>query len=340
MRNFKANGCNWFVAFLVIAAILPSASCGGTPKGKAGGSVAGLVFNTESLDFGAVSVGGSRKASITVTNSSPADGGSVAVTNIVVTGAGFSLVAPTSGFSLAPGQSSTISIKFAPKAAGNAVGQLSIFVAGTPQSGDISLTGSTIAGNQLVASPATMNFGGVTLGSSKTLTGTLSVGTSDVTVASASWSGQGYSVSGIAFPVTIQANSSIDYTVTFTPQTAGAVSGGIIFVSNATNSPNTQTFSGTGSAVAQALQHSVDLSWNSGSSVLRVQHLSGNAFRRALYPAECHHPRQGSSYTDSTVTSGTTYYYVATAIDSGVESTYSDEVVAAIPSPRARRTDQ
>lgn len=333
MRNFKANGCNWFVAFLVIAAILPSASCGGTPKGKAGGSVAGLVFNTESLDFGAVSVGGSRKASITVTNSSPADGGSVAVTNIVVTGAGFSLVAPTSGFSLAPGQSSTISIKFAPKAAGNAVGQLSIFVAGTPQSGDISLTGSTIAGNQLVASPATMNFGGVTLGSSKTLTGTLSVGTPDVTVASASWSGQGYSVSGIAFPVTIQANSSIDYTVTFTPQTAGAVSGGIIFVSNATNSPNTQTFSGTGSAVAQALQHSVDLSWNSGSSVIAKYNVYRGTRSGGPYTKLNPSPQPGQSYTDTTVTSGTTYYYVVAAVASGQESQYSGEVAAAIPSP-------
>jgi fibronectin type 3 domain-containing protein len=38
------------------------------------------------------------------------------------------------------------------------------------------------------------------------------------------------------------------------------------------------------------------------------------------------------SYTDSTVQSGTTYYYVTTAVDSsGNESVYSNEVTAPIP---------
>jgi fibronectin type 3 domain-containing protein len=38
------------------------------------------------------------------------------------------------------------------------------------------------------------------------------------------------------------------------------------------------------------------------------------------------------SYTDSTVQSGTTYYYVTTAVDSsGDESVYSNEVSAPIP---------
>jgi hypothetical protein len=333
MRKFKANGRNWLAAILLVAATLLSVSCGGTPRGKASSSVAGLVFNTESLDFGAVSVGGNRKSSITVTNSSSADGGSVAVTNIVVTGAGFSLVAPTSGFSLAPGQSSTISLKFAPKVAGNAVGQLSVFVAGTPDSGNISLTGSTITGNQLVASPSNLSFGGVGLGSSKTLTGTLSVGTTDVTVSSASWNGEGYSISGIDFPVTIEANGSITYKVTFAPQSAGAVSGGIIFVSNATNSPSTQTFRGTGGAVvSQPSQHSVSLTWNvvgsaSGYNIYRATQ-SGGPYTRLNDELQL-----PAKYTDSNVQSGTTYYYAATAVDSGVESSFSEEAVAAIPSP-------
>jgi fibronectin type 3 domain-containing protein len=38
------------------------------------------------------------------------------------------------------------------------------------------------------------------------------------------------------------------------------------------------------------------------------------------------------TYTDSTVQSGTTYYYVTTAVDSGGnESVYSNEVSAPIP---------
>ena len=38
------------------------------------------------------------------------------------------------------------------------------------------------------------------------------------------------------------------------------------------------------------------------------------------------------SYTDTSVQGGTTYYYVATAVDSsGTESAYSDEAQAIIP---------
>jgi fibronectin type 3 domain-containing protein len=40
----------------------------------------------------------------------------------------------------------------------------------------------------------------------------------------------------------------------------------------------------------------------------------------------------GSTYTDSTVVSGQTYYYVTTSVDSsGVESLNSNEVQAVIP---------
>jgi fibronectin type 3 domain-containing protein len=40
----------------------------------------------------------------------------------------------------------------------------------------------------------------------------------------------------------------------------------------------------------------------------------------------------GTVYTDSSVQSGTTYYYVSTAVDSSnVESAYSNQAAAAIP---------
>jgi fibronectin type 3 domain-containing protein len=41
-----------------------------------------------------------------------------------------------------------------------------------------------------------------------------------------------------------------------------------------------------------------------------------------------------TSYPDTTVQAGQTYYYVATAVDgSGAESTYSNQVQAVIPTP-------
>lgn len=45
-------------------------------------------------------------------------------------------------------------------------------------------------------------------------------------------------------------------------------------------------------------------------------------------------PISGTTYVDSTVQAGQTYYYVATAVDSGKnESVHSNEAHAAVPSP-------
>lgn len=40
-----------------------------------------------------------------------------------------------------------------------------------------------------------------------------------------------------------------------------------------------------------------------------------------------------TSYTDTDVTAGQTYFYVVTAIAAGVESAHSNEVVATVPAP-------
>lgn len=45
-------------------------------------------------------------------------------------------------------------------------------------------------------------------------------------------------------------------------------------------------------------------------------------------------PQQGDSYSDNTVQSGSTYFYVVTAVDvSALESAYSNEAIATVPAP-------
>ncbi len=116
-------------------------------------------------------------------------------------------------------------------------------------------TGSTGTSgpSQLSVSRATINFGSVAVGSTQNQTGTLSASGASVTVSSADWNGAGYSVSGITFPVSIAAGNSVSYTVSFTPQAAGNASGSVSFVSNAANSPSTESLTGTGSGT-QTLQ--------------------------------------------------------------------------------------
>ena len=85
--------------------------------------------------------------------------------------------------------------------------------------------------------------------------------------------------------------------------------------------------------VTAQMQHSVALSWNASTS----QGIAGyNAYRSTVsggpYTLLNSSLIATTSYTDLTVQSGVTYYYVTTAVDSqGVESVYSNEAVATVP---------
>jgi hypothetical protein len=184
---------------------------------------------------------------------------------------------------------------------------------------------------QLAVSPATMSFGNVAVGSNSAQKGMLTAGSSDITVSSAAWNGQGYALSGITFPVTVPAGQGLPFTVTFSPQAAGSAPGSIAFDSNATNSPNTETLTGNGT---QQSLHSVALSWNPSTS----QVVGYNVYRRVasggVYAKLNTSVDASTDYTDNSVQSGQTYDYVTTAVDSSnVESGYSNQAIAVIPSP-------
>jgi hypothetical protein len=188
--------------------------------------------------------------------------------------------------------------------------------------------GNPVAG-QLAVAPTTMSFGNVAVGSNSVQQGTLTAGSSDITVSSAAWNGQGYSLSGITFPVTVPAGQNVPFSVTFAPQTAGSTPGSIVFDSNATNSPTTETLTGSG---MQQSQHSVVLTWDPSTS----QVIGYNVYRRIASSGSYSKLNPSvdatTSYTDNSVQSGQTYDYVTTSVDSSnVESAYSNQATAAIP---------
>ena len=185
----------------------------------------------------------------------------------------------------------------------------------------------------LAVSPATLNFGSVGVGSNSSLTGTLTANKADVTVSTADWTGAGYSVSGITFPVTISAGKSTQYQVTFNPQAAGSSPGSISFLSNASNSTVSQSFSGDGTQ-GQGGIHSVALSWNASTSSVIGYNVYRGTQNGGPYTKLNSSPESATAYTDASVLSGTTYYYVATSVDSNnVESTYSNQAIAQVPNP-------
>jgi hypothetical protein len=193
--------------------------------------------------------------------------------------------------------------------------------------------GTDVPGTLLVSASA-INFGNVTLGSSTTQTAKLTASTSAVTISSGGWNGDGFSLSGITFPVTLAEGQSTSFTVTFAPQTSGSLSGGVSFISNAANSPTTETFTGKGIQPSSAPSaHSVSLSWISSPSTVIGYNVyrgttSGGPYPTKLTPS----PQPTNSLVDRTVMSGTTYYYVATSIDqNSVESIYSNQIAATVP---------
>lgn len=319
-----------FVSLLVMtmAACQGLSSAQPNNSGKGGGP-GQLTGSSSSVSFGNVQIGSKQSQSVTFTNSGTA---SITVSAATVSGSGFSLIAGTLPFTVAAGQNQTLSMTFAPQTAGAANGTLAVTSNASNGALDVALsgTGTTNAGSsQLSVSPASINFGNVAVGSTQNQDGKLSASGASVTVSSAAWNGEGYSVSGITFPATVPAGQSVPFTVTFAPQTAGSSAGSIVFDSNASNSPATETLSGAGT---QTSSHSVALSWHASTSQVTGYNLyrgtqSGGPYTK-LNPSLL----SNTNYSDASVQSGTTYYYVATAVDSAnEESVYSNQATAAIP---------
>ena len=184
-----------------------------------------------------------------------------------------------------------------------------------------------VAAGELAISPATLNFGNVAVGARKGQDVALTAGDSSIRVASADWNGEGYSVSGIVFPVTVPAGQSVHFRVTFEPHQAGGSAGNIRLVSNASNSPHA-VFSGNGTQVGQ---HKVTLAWASAALAVGYNIYRGAA-ANGPYTKINVSPHPTSTFTDASVVGGETYFYMTTAVSKGGrESNYSNQVRVAIP---------
>ncbi len=207
----------------------------------------GALGNTPSaIDFGNISVGTPQSNPVVLSNSDN-NTTNINLSQIVVTGTGFSLSSPpTLPAAIAPGQTLTLQVTFDPASGGDATGNLAITSDATNPNLSIPLSGSAVAAGQLLASPATLSFGSVAPGNTASLTGTLTAGSSDIVVNSVTVNGSPYSFSGPVFPTTVSAGSSLPYTITFAPTSSGSFNGTVSFDSTASDSPAVQNLSGTG----------------------------------------------------------------------------------------------
>jgi hypothetical protein len=288
-----------------------------------------LSANPTSLSFGSVQVGNTASLSETLTNTG---GSAVTISQANVTGAGFSITGLTLPTTLNAGQSVTFTAKFAPTAPGAVSGNLAIVSDASNSTLNIALSGTGVAAGQLSVSPGTLSFGNVIVNTSLSLNGSLTASGASVTVTSGTSDSSEFVLSGITFPKTIAAGQSASFTVTFTPNASGATSASLTFISNASNSPTIETLTGTGQTPQP---HSVDLSWTASQSPGVVGY---NIYRSSVaggpYSKVNSTLNADTTYTDTTVTAGQTYFYVVKAVDGNdVESGPSNEVQAVIPTP-------
>jgi hypothetical protein len=286
-----------------------------------------LTPTKSSINFGSVQVGHNKTITETITNTGGSDAN---ISQATVTGTGFSVSGINPPLTLTVGQSITFNVVFTPPSAGNDSGNLAITSDASNPTLNIQLSGIGIAAGQLAVNPTSLSFGNVVVGNNSQQTAQLVASGATVTVSSVNVSNAQFAVSGINFPVIIPAGQGVQFTVTFTPQSTGVKSGTASFTSDASNSPTVLGLSGTGT---QPVQHNVLLSWTASTS----PNIDGyNIYRGSTsggpYAKLNSSLNPGVSYTDSTVTSGSTYYYVTTAVDSNSqESGYSNQAQAVIP---------
>lgn len=292
------------------------------------GVQAGLGVAPTSASFGSVVTGSTNSQTIQVKNSGTA---SLSISQISATGSGFTVGGITVPLTLAPGATSTFNVQYAPTSAGAVNGSVTV-VSNAPNSPSVvSLSGTGVAATYtLSVSPGSLSFGSVTDGSTASQSFSVTnTGNSNVAISGMSATGSGFSIASGGSAVTLSPNQSTAVSVQFAPMVAGTTNGAVSIASNATGS-NGVTLSGTG--VAPQVNHTVALNWGASPSSVAGYNLYRSSVSGSSYAKVNSTLLGGVSFTDSSVQSGQTYYYVATSVDaSGNESVYSNEVPAVVP---------
>jgi hypothetical protein len=290
--------------------------------GGAGVTTQPMTASPTSLVFGNVSVGGSSTLPVVLTNTKTS---SLTIDSEQTVGSAFSVSGAKFPLTLGGGKKITLKVTFKPAIAG-LTGGTSFFL-GPNLDVPLQGTGTGSTKRELTVTPATLNFGNVAVGTTATMAASLSATGESVTVSSASSSSSQFAAPNTKFPLTIPAGQEVSLNVTFTPQHSVKSSGTLTFVSNAADSPTSEALTGTGTAPY------VSLSWNASTS----QDVAGyNVYRKTSANGSFTKINSKldsqTTYTDSTVLGGTTYYYATTAVNSsGKESAYSNRAQVLVP---------
>jgi hypothetical protein len=328
--KFAPTGSGLFSGYVLFTSNATNGSAQYSVSGT-GVTAAGTVTTTpSSVSFGTVANGTTNSQSVQLKNTG---GTSVTISAATVSGTGFKLSGISLPLTLAAAQTSNFTVGFNPTASGSVTGSVTIKSnATTNPTYTLALSGTGASSTRTISLGTTsLNFGSEIIGGSSPLqVAVKNSGNSSLTISAINVTGTGFSVTSGVAGTTLAAGQTAELNVVFAPKATGSVSGIVSLVSNATNSPNSLAVTGTG---VSSTTHSVSLSWLASSSsgvagyyVYRST-VSGSSYTRITSSA-----LSALKYTDGSVTSGKTYYYVVTAVtSSGTESAHSGQADAIIP---------
>jgi len=215
-------------------------------------SAPAVSFSPSSLSFGNAIVGVTTSSqSVTLTNTGSA---TLTIASIARTGpnaADFTISANTCGGTLAAGANCAVSVTFTPPATGVRSAALTFTTNASSSPNDVPLSGTGVSAFAVSLSPTSLSYGSVGLGvtsSPQTVTLT-NTGPATVTITSITRGGANpgdFAISANTCGASLGPGLNCAVSVTFIPTVLGARSATLIFLTNASSSPDSAALSGTG----------------------------------------------------------------------------------------------
>lgn len=203
-----------------------------------------LTCSPGHLAFGATPIGQSETLLVTVANAGQS---SVTISALAGSNAAFNISQLSLPVVLSAGQSFDLSVTFAPTALGWTGGTITFTSNATVKTLVLELGGDGVDSDGITASPSTVSFGQVGLGSISTKPVVLTNDrTWKVTLSQILTTGSAFSMSTTTLPVTLDPGQSVTLEVTFTPQSPGEIGGSLFVEGPALSIPLTGTGASSG----------------------------------------------------------------------------------------------
>lgn len=213
-------------------------------------AVAGVGANPSSVNFGSVNVNTNSAVSVIVVTNNYRR--AMTIEQVSSSLSAFSVTGPALPLTLQSHQSASFAVVFKPTVGSVLSANIEFTVVHRYTSTlvvPVTGTGVAVPTSTYLLSPSStsVSFPNTLVGSSTSQVVTLSnLGNSSVNISQVSVSGTGFLASGLTVPATLSAGQSVSFNVAFSPGSAGASSGSVTVLSNATNSPSTISLSATG----------------------------------------------------------------------------------------------